>query len=87
MQGLYKTMLKFTTAMHPQMDGQSEWVIQILEDMLHAYALDFRNKWIDNFAYVEFVYNDNFQSTIGMAPFEALYGQKYQSLLYWGRLS
>jgi hypothetical protein len=37
-------------------------------------------------AYDEFVYNNSFQSTIDMAPFEALYGRKCQSHLYWGKL-
>jgi hypothetical protein len=48
-----------------------------LEDMLHTWALDFGNKWIDNLAYAEFTYNNSFQSTIWMVSFEALYGQKY----------
>jgi hypothetical protein len=86
MQELYGTILKFSTAAHPQTDGQSERVIQILEDMLCACALDFGNKWIDNLAYAEFAYKNSFQSTIRMAPFETLYRRKCQSPLYWGRL-
>jgi hypothetical protein len=85
-QTLYGTTLKFSTASHPQTDGQSERVIQILEDMLRACVLDFGNKWVDHLAYAEFAYNNSFQTSIGMAPFEALYGRKCQSPLYWGRL-
>jgi hypothetical protein len=81
MQKLYGTTLKFGTATHPLTDGQFEWVIQISEDMLHACTLDFGNKWVDNVAYAEFAYNNIYQSTIGMAPFEALYGRKCQSPL------
>jgi hypothetical protein len=86
MQKLYGTTLKFSITAHPQTDGQSARVNQILEDMLHACALDFGNKWVDNVAYAEFAYNNSYQSTIGMAPFEALYGRKCQSPLYWGKL-
>ena len=77
------TILNFSTAFHPQTDGQSERVIQILEDMLRACALDFGNKWKDNLPFAEFAYNNSFQSSIGMAPFEALYGRPCRSLVCW----
>ena len=40
------TSLKFSTAFHPQTDGQSERTIQILEDMLRGYVIDFRGAWL-----------------------------------------
>jgi hypothetical protein len=40
------TDLKFSTAFHPQMDGQLERTYQILEDMLQAYVLNFKRSWI-----------------------------------------
>jgi hypothetical protein len=51
--------------------------------MLRACALDFGNQWDDNVAYAEFTYNNCYRTSIGMAPFEALYGRKCQSPLYW----
>ena len=36
---------------------------------------------------VEFVYNNSFQSSIGMAPYEALYGRKFKTPLCWTELS
>lgn len=39
------TRLSFSTAFHPQSDGQSERVIQILEDMLRACTIDFSGSW------------------------------------------
>jgi hypothetical protein len=74
--------LKFNTSVHPQTEGQLELVIQILEDMLRAYVLDFRDKWMDCVLYVELAYNNSYQSSTGMAPYEALYGQKCQVSLY-----
>ncbi|XP_073129392.1 uncharacterized protein [Henckelia pumila] len=39
------TKLDFSTAFYPQTDGQSERVIQILEDLLRACMIDFGNNW------------------------------------------
>jgi len=46
-------------------------------------VLDFKGKWIKYLHLVEFAYNNSFQSTIAMAPYEALYGRKCRSPLYW----
>ena len=77
------TRLHFSTAYHPQTDGQSERTIQTLEDMLRACALDFEDQWDNQLALVEFAYNNSYQATIGMPPFEALYGRKCRSPLLW----
>ncbi|RVW66054.1 Transposon Ty3-G Gag-Pol polyprotein [Vitis vinifera] len=66
------TKLSFSTAFHPRTDGQSESVIQVLEDLLRDCALDLKGNWDDYLPVVEFAYNNNFQASIGMAPFEAL---------------
>ncbi|RVX02391.1 RNA-directed DNA polymerase-like [Vitis vinifera] len=73
----------FSTAFHPQTDGQSERVIQILEDMLRACVLDFGGNWVDYLPLAEFAYNNSYQSSIGMAPYEALYGRPCRSPLCW----
>ncbi|RVW77095.1 Transposon Ty3-I Gag-Pol polyprotein [Vitis vinifera] len=73
------TKLSFSTAFHPQTDGQSERVIQVLEDLLRACILDLQGNWDDHLPLVEFAYNNSFQASIGMAPFEALYGRKCRS--------
>jgi hypothetical protein len=74
--------LKFSTTAHPHTDGQSERVIQILEDMLRACVLDFGDHWIESLPFVELAYNNSYQASIGMAPFEALYERKCQIPLY-----
>ena len=77
------TRLEFSTTFHPQTDGQTERVNQILEDMLRAYALDYGSSWDDNLPYAEFSYNNSYQSSLKMAPFEALYGRRCRTPLSW----
>nr|ABA96440.2 retrotransposon protein, putative, Ty3-gypsy subclass [Oryza sativa Japonica Group] len=72
-----------STAYHPQTDGQTERVNQILEDMLRACALDFGGAWDKSLPYAEFSYNNSYQASLQMAPFEALYGRKCRTPLFW----
>ena len=73
----------FSTDFHPQTDGQSERVIQILEDMLRLCVMDFKAYWETHLPLIEFSYNNSFQTSIRMAPFEALYGPKCRSPVCW----
>ena len=77
------TKLTFSTAFHPQTDGQSERTIQTLEDMLRACILDFKGSWEKHLPLVEFSYNNSFHASIGMAPYEALYERKCRSPSHW----
>ena len=81
------TRLNFSIAFHLQTDGQSERVIQVLEDMLRSCVIDYEGSWDRHIPLVEFVYNNNFQSSIGMAPYEALYGRKCRTPLCWTEIS
>ena len=81
------TKLNFSTAFHPQTDGQSERVIQVLEDMLRCCVLEFGGSWEKYLSLIEFAYNNSYQSSIQMAPYEALYGRKCRTPLYWTELS
>ncbi|KAA3480774.1 DNA/RNA polymerases superfamily protein [Gossypium australe] len=80
------TRLDFSTAFHPQSDGQSERVIQILEDMLRGCVLDFRGSWEEFLPLAEFAYNNSYQASTKMAPYEALYGRKCRSPTCWTEL-
>jgi hypothetical protein len=77
------TRLEFSTTFHPQIDGQTERVNQIIEDMLRACALDYGSSWDENLPYAEFSYNNSHQASIEMAPFQALYGRKCTTPLLW----
>ena len=67
------TRLNFSTTFHPQKDGQSERLIQVLEDMLRGCVMEFTGSWDRYIPLIEFAYNNSYQSSIGMAPYEALY--------------
>ena len=54
-----------------------------LEDMLRTCTIDFLGSLEKYFPLVGFAYNNNFLSTIAMAPYEALYGRKYRSPVRW----
>ncbi|KAL0536174.1 hypothetical protein IC582_025113 [Cucumis melo] len=80
------TRLDFSTTFHPQTDGQTERLNQVLEDMLRACALEFPGSWDSHLHLMEFAYNNSYQATIGMAPFEALYGKCCRSPVCWGEV-
>ena len=72
-----------STSYHPQTDGQSERTIQTLEDMLRSCVMDNQGSWDKYLTLVEFVYNNSYKQSIGMAPYEALYGRRCQTPLCW----
>ncbi|KAL0315148.1 UNVERIFIED_CONTAM: RNA-directed DNA polymerase [Sesamum calycinum] len=79
LQGALGMKLHFSTAFHPQTDGQSERTIQTLEDMMRACIMEFKGNWDDHLPLMEFAYNNSFHFSIGMAPYEALYGRRCRS--------
>ncbi|KAL0387779.1 UNVERIFIED_CONTAM: Transposon Tf2-11 polyprotein [Sesamum radiatum] len=83
LQGALGTKLHFSTAFHPQTDGQSERTIQTLEDMMRACIMEFKGNWDDHLPLMEFAYNNSFHSSIDMAPYEALYGRRCRSPVCW----
>jgi transposase InsO family protein len=68
------TQLRFCFAYHPQTDGQTERVNQILEDMLSVCALQYGRSWDKSLSYAEFSYNNSYQESLKMSPFVMLYG-------------
>ena len=75
------TRLHFSKTFHPHTDGQSERTIKTLKDMLKACVIGFKGSWDTYLSLMEFAYNNSYQSSIGMAPFEALYGWKCRTLV------
>jgi hypothetical protein len=70
---------------HPQTDRQTKRTNQVLEVMLRACALKHGRSWDKSLPYAEFSYNNSYQASLKMSPFEALYGRKCRTPLYWNQ--
>jgi hypothetical protein len=83
LQAALGTKFRLSSAYHPQTDGQTERTIQSLEYLLRACVFEQGVSWVECSPLIEFTYNNSFHSSIGMAPFEALYGRRCRTLLCW----
>jgi hypothetical protein len=53
--------------------------------MLRACALQYGTSWDKSLPYAELSYNNSYQKSLQMAPFEALYGRKCRTPLFWNQ--
>ena len=58
------TELDMCTEFQPQTNGQSEWTIQVLDDMLRAWVINFSSRWDQNLPLAQFAYNNSYHSSI-----------------------
>ena len=72
-------MLLLAYGDHPQTDGQTERVNQVLEDMLCAYVSDRQTDWDSYLPLLEFAYNSRPHKVTGISPFEMNYGMLFVS--------
>eukprot|EP00268_Persea_americana_P027145 TRINITY_DN26622_c0_g1_i3.p1 TRINITY_DN26622_c0_g1~~TRINITY_DN26622_c0_g1_i3.p1 ORF type:complete len:159 (+),score=14.35 TRINITY_DN26622_c0_g1_i3:59-478(+) len=72
--GMSKTKLKFSTAHHPQTDGQTEVVNCSLGNLLRCLVRDHLTTWDQVPPMAEFAYNNSINRSTGISPFEAVNG-------------
>jgi hypothetical protein len=70
---VFKTNMNFIIAYHLKSNGQTKRVNRVIEDILRMYVMDKPSKWEDELHLVEFAYNNGYQTSLNMSPFEALY--------------
>ena len=56
-----------------------------MENILRACVIDFESSWETHLPLIKFAYNNNYHTSIGMAPFEALYERPCRSPLFWAK--
>jgi len=72
---LLKVALHMSSAYHPQSDGQFEVVNRCLEGYLRCMTGEKPREWVLWLPLAEWRYNPSWHSSIGVTPFEAVYGQ------------
>jgi len=72
---LQHVSLHMSTAYHPQSDGQSEVVNRGLEGYLRCMTGERPHEWKLWLPLAEWWYNSNWHTSIGITPYEVVYGQ------------
>lgn len=78
---LLGTTLSHNSAYHPQTDGQTEVMNQILEDYLRCYVSENQTSWVEWLPLAEYHYNTAKHSGLQYSPFEVVYGRAPPKLL------
>ncbi|XP_068639376.1 uncharacterized protein [Aristolochia californica] len=79
------TQLKFSSAYHPQTDGQPEVVNRTIEMYLRCLVGDQPKQWVQWLPWAEYYYNTSFHSALQSSPFRVLYGRDPPRLLSYTR--
>ena len=89
----WRTLLKelgveqaLTSGYHPESNGQTERVNQVLEQYVRCFINYQQMDWVDLFPMAEFAYNNTVHSSIGMTPFWVVYGVDPVAVPSWEML-
>ncbi|KAK8924154.1 hypothetical protein KSP39_PZI019727 [Platanthera zijinensis] len=69
------TKLRFSSAYHPQTDGQTERVNRCINQFLRIFTHQHPAHWASLLSWAEYHYNTSYHASAGMSPFEAMFGR------------
>ncbi|KAL0554843.1 hypothetical protein IC582_008771 [Cucumis melo] len=78
------TKLNRSSSYHPQSDGQTEVVNKSVETYLRCFCGEKPHEWSQWIHWAEYRYNTTYHSSIGITPFQAVYGRLPPPLVYYG---
>ena len=78
------TRLNRSTAYHRQSDGQTEVVNRGVETYMRCFCSERPKEWTRWLHCAKYLYNTTFQKSLGVTPFQAVYGRMPPPLIYYG---
>ena len=76
--------LQYSTAFHPQSDGQSEATNKIIMMYLRCLTGDRPRQWLRWLPWAEYCYNSSYQASLKTSPFRVVYGRDPPTIAAYG---
>ncbi|KAA0063300.1 Ty3/gypsy retrotransposon protein [Cucumis melo var. makuwa] len=80
------TKLNRSSSYHPQTDGQTEVVNKSVEAYLRCFCREKPREWSQWLHWAEYWYNTTYHESIGISPFQAVYGRLPPPLIQYGEM-